>query len=89
MDELVNAFLNLGIGGASLLVFWLVIKQMLDNHKTERLSAQSSYESTIKQVVSDFREEQDIARTNCREEAKNLADTFERNLEKIRAGWGK
>lgn len=89
MDEMLKAFLNLGISGAALIVFWKLMSQMLESHKVERQASQASFQTTLDTIVQNFREEVSDARESCKEENRITAEAFERNLEKIRVGWGK
>lgn len=89
MDEMAKALLNTGVSGVALYVFWKLMSQMLESHKAERQVAQETANATMQNIVKSFREEQAEARENCKEEGQIMVATFERNLDKIRMGWGK
>lgn len=57
MDKYIEAIINLGIGGAALLVFGYLMLKMMDNHKEEREKSQERTETHMKEVVKEFREE--------------------------------
>lgn len=74
MDEILKALLELGVSGAALGVFYLLMKQMMDKHELERARSQEKSEKHVERLVSNFREESKQTREHYEEKVLKVID---------------